>query len=145
MWPAPVEAAGSPSRPRPPRRCGGGSRRARAPRSPSAAPAPRWLTWWSSRPRAASASDAAVSRPPGWYNRRGTVSVPGGLPVRETDAVAGQETGASEEEDVARLRRLVEESDVEGARAFVKVLQAKWPESNQVAHWAQVLAPPRTL
>src|SRR5687768_12774189 len=44
--------------------------------------------------------------------------------------------------DLARLREMVEQSDVEGARAFVKELEQRWPDSKKVQHWARVLAPP---
>ena len=44
--------------------------------------------------------------------------------------------------DLDRLRAMVEHSDVEGARAFVKELEQRWPDSHRVRHWASVLAPP---
>jgi hypothetical protein len=37
---------------------------------------------------------------------------------------------------------MVEQSDVEGARAFVKELEQRWPDSARVRHWARVLALP---
>jgi hypothetical protein len=45
-------------------------------------------------------------------------------------------------EDLLRLRGFLESSDVEGARAFVKELAQRWPESERVRHYARVLAPP---
>jgi hypothetical protein len=50
-------------------------------------------------------------------------------------------------EDLLRLRGFLERSDIEGARAFVKELEHRWPESERVRHFARVLAPPvaRTL
>jgi len=44
--------------------------------------------------------------------------------------------------DLDRLRALVEHEDVEGARAFVKELEQRWPECERVHQWARVLAPP---
>jgi hypothetical protein len=46
------------------------------------------------------------------------------------------------ESDLERLRSMVEQSDVEDARAFVKELEARWPDSEPVRRWARVLAPP---
>jgi hypothetical protein len=48
-------------------------------------------------------------------------------------------------DDLNRLRSLLEQGDVEGARSFVKELEAKWPESPRVQHFAHVLAPPEFL
>jgi hypothetical protein len=45
-------------------------------------------------------------------------------------------------EDLARLRDMVEQSDVDGARAFVKELEQRWPNSQKAQHRARVLAPP---
>ena len=44
--------------------------------------------------------------------------------------------------DLDRLRAMVEHEDVEGARAFVKDLEQRWPDSSRVQYWARVLAPP---
>ena len=44
--------------------------------------------------------------------------------------------------DLDRLRSMVEHEDVEGARACVKELEKRWPDSDRVRYWAQVLAPP---
>jgi hypothetical protein len=49
---------------------------------------------------------------------------------------------ASLEEDLLRLRAHLEESDIEGARAFVLELQQRWPDSDRVQHFVRVLAPP---
>jgi hypothetical protein len=46
--------------------------------------------------------------------------------------------------DLDRLRSMVEHDDVEGARAFVKEAEQRWPDSHRVSHWARVLAPPVT-
>jgi Family of unknown function (DUF5678) len=45
--------------------------------------------------------------------------------------------------DLVRLRTLLERGDVEGARAWVKELQHMWPDSDEVRHYVEVLAPPR--
>jgi hypothetical protein len=57
---------------------------------------------------------------------------------------AGQIHTAAPEisDDLARLRGLLEQSDVEGARAYVKELEQRWPDSDVVRHYARVLAPP---
>jgi hypothetical protein len=44
--------------------------------------------------------------------------------------------------DLDRLRSMVEHEDVEGARAFVKELEQRWPDSESARHWARVLTPP---
>ena len=46
------------------------------------------------------------------------------------------------EEDLARLRSMLPQRDIEGARALVKELEKKWPDSEQVQYFARVLAPP---
>lgn len=43
------------------------------------------------------------------------------------------------------VRSLVESSDVEGARAYVRLLEAQWPNEPRVRQWAKVLAPPRVI
>jgi hypothetical protein len=45
-------------------------------------------------------------------------------------------------QDLLRLRGFLEESDIEGARAFVKELEQRWPDSEMVRHFVRVLAPP---
>ena len=55
---------------------------------------------------------------------------------------AGETGSTSAEEDVARLVRMLERDDVEGARVFVKELEQRWPDSASVQHFARVLAPP---
>jgi hypothetical protein len=55
---------------------------------------------------------------------------------------AGETGSTSAEEDVARLVRMLEQEDVEGARSFVKELEQRWPDSPSVRHFARVLAPP---
>jgi hypothetical protein len=60
--------------------------------------------------------------------------------------VEAAEAAASEsdalEEQLARLRQLVEQDAVEEARALAKELLSRWPASESVRHWASVLAPP---
>jgi hypothetical protein len=62
--------------------------------------------------------------------------------ARETEAAVAHPSQT--EADLERLRALLEESDVEGARRFVKELAARWPNEERVQHYARVLAPPRT-
>jgi hypothetical protein len=57
------------------------------------------------------------------------------------DALPAVSSG-DEAQDLQQLRDLVERSDVEGARTFVKELEELWPDSEPVRHWARVLAPP---
>jgi len=61
----------------------------------------------------------------------------------ETDAVPTAQPDL--EAALQRLRRLVEESDVEGARAYVKEVEAQWPDDRRVQQWARVLEPPRVV
>jgi hypothetical protein len=44
-----------------------------------------------------------------------------------------------------RLVGLINSSQTEGARAYVKELVCQWPDSDRVQHWMQVLEPPRVL
>jgi hypothetical protein len=46
---------------------------------------------------------------------------------------------------LARLIGMLSESDVEGARAYVKELVREWPEAERVQHYARVLVRPRIL
>jgi hypothetical protein len=46
------------------------------------------------------------------------------------------------EQKLAQLRDAVSNSRVPEARAMVKELEARWPESDRVRYWARVLAPP---
>jgi hypothetical protein len=46
------------------------------------------------------------------------------------------------DEGLAHLIRLIERDKVEGARAFVKALEGRWPDHPHVRHFAHVLAPP---
>jgi hypothetical protein len=46
-------------------------------------------------------------------------------------------------EGLAHLYALLEQGDVEGARALIGELEAKWPDSSRVQHFARVLAPPQ--
>jgi hypothetical protein len=57
--------------------------------------------------------------------------------VLENDKLAATDHDA----EVQRLKRMVEAGDVNGARAYVKQLQERWPESARVKYWASVLAP----
>jgi hypothetical protein len=45
-------------------------------------------------------------------------------------------------EDLLRLRGYLERRDVDGARAFVRELEQRWPDAEPVKHLARVLAPP---
>src|SRR5881227_2401032 len=45
-------------------------------------------------------------------------------------------------EDLIKLRDLLHAHDIEGARAYIKELTAKWPDSERVRYYAHVLAPP---
>ncbi|MGV3720837.1 MAG: hypothetical protein ACO1SX_07995 [Actinomycetota bacterium] len=58
----------------------------------------------------------------------------------ETRLAAGGE--GSLEEDLQRLKRMVEGSRVPEARAYVQLLAERWPGSSDVQYWNQVLAPP---
>jgi hypothetical protein len=53
--------------------------------------------------------------------------------------------GPDLEQDLRELRSLLERSRVEEARALVKELEQKWPDSQEVGRAARVLAPPRVL
>jgi hypothetical protein len=55
---------------------------------------------------------------------------------------AAEPASAALAEDLARLCELIATAPILEARAFVKELQQRWPESAEVAHWARVLAPP---
>jgi len=46
------------------------------------------------------------------------------------------------EKDLARLRRLLEDADVEGARALARSMTWAWPDDPVVREYAKVLAPP---
>lgn len=46
------------------------------------------------------------------------------------------------DEQLASLRCLLEQDAVEEARLMIQELQSRWPESERVRHWAEVLAPP---
>jgi hypothetical protein len=62
--------------------------------------------------------------------------------VKASDSV---ETAVDQEalaEELQCLLDLLEDSDVEGARRYVKELEIRWPESERVRHYAHVLAPP---
>lgn len=65
-----------------------------------------------------------------------------GLEVQADDA--GTAAGADEEleQRLAQLRDDVSHSRVPEARAAVKDLAARWPDSPRVQYWASVLAPP---
>jgi hypothetical protein len=47
------------------------------------------------------------------------------------------------EEQLAGLRHLLEQDAVEEARSLAQDLFRRWPESERVHHWAEVLAPPK--
>src|SRR5438128_4881586 len=50
--------------------------------------------------------------------------------------------GPQHSQDVARLQSLLTQGKVEEARCLVKELEARWPESDLIRHFARVLAPP---
>ena len=54
----------------------------------------------------------------------------------------GLETEEALERDLGELRDLLGSSRVDDARALVKKLAARWPNSDRVQHMAHVLAPP---
>jgi hypothetical protein len=60
-----------------------------------------------------------------------------------SEAVITADRKAALADDLARLRALVEASRVEEARSLIKQLEIQWPESEEVQHFARVLAPPR--
>lgn len=49
------------------------------------------------------------------------------------------------QQDLQRLKDLVEQSRVEEARKLAPVLLEKWPDSQRVRNWATVLEPPRVI
>jgi hypothetical protein len=59
----------------------------------------------------------------------------------QTPASPGDQAGLAD--DLQHLRDLLEKGDVEGARAWVRGLEKRWPESERVRHYAHVLAPPK--
>jgi hypothetical protein len=69
-----------------------------------------------------------------------------GMAASATGSVEGGGPGDTAEiaEGLRRLRSLLEEEDVEGARAMVKELVERWPDSERVRHLAHVLESPRT-
>jgi hypothetical protein len=60
----------------------------------------------------------------------------------QTQTLETPEKQAGLADDLQHLRDLLEEGDVEGARAWVRGLEERWPESGRVRHYAHVLAPP---
>lgn len=60
-----------------------------------------------------------------------------------TEAVLDLQQDLELTEALARLKAMVEHSEVEEARAYVKELVARWPDSPRVQYWARVLEPPR--
>jgi hypothetical protein len=62
----------------------------------------------------------------------------------EIEVSAVDPNGDTMELDVAleRIRHLLEESDVEGARTLSRELDRRWPDDKRVRYWARVLAPP---
>jgi hypothetical protein len=76
----------------------------------------------------------------GWImSRRRLEGKIGGSTAPTVDAVGDASTV---EKDLLQLSDLLERADIEGARALVQVLAAKWPASERVQHFARVLAPP---
>jgi hypothetical protein len=63
---------------------------------------------------------------------------------RPDDTAKADNAQASVEEmddALARLRALVEEGDVEAARALLPPLLERWPEAPRIRYWARVLEP----
>jgi cell pole-organizing protein PopZ len=59
-----------------------------------------------------------------------------------TNDVRGEE---ALETELAQVRELVESGDVEEARRRLGRLTSRWPDAEQVRHFARVLAPPRLV
>ena len=65
----------------------------------------------------------------------------------QSGASTGTQTLAPQEAEelsagLAKLRALLEQDDIEGARRYVRELEQRWPESERVRHHARTLAPP---
>ena len=60
----------------------------------------------------------------------------------QSEAAAGLDTEAELHQRLEQLRDDVSNGRVKEARAAVKELEARWPESKRVQYWARVLAPP---
>jgi hypothetical protein len=63
--------------------------------------------------------------------------------VKQEETLPGQEESALEAA-LAHLSKLLEADAVPEARAWVRELQARWPDAERVSHWARVLEPPRS-
>jgi hypothetical protein len=68
-----------------------------------------------------------------------TIAVPDGLSAEAPAGESQTELTAALE----RIRRLIETSAVDEARALAKEMGARWPEDERAQYWARVLAPPR--
>jgi hypothetical protein len=66
-----------------------------------------------------------------------TIAVPDGMPVEDPTRDDQVDLAAALE----RIRRLIETSAVDEARALAKEMGARWPEDKNAQHWARVLAP----
>jgi hypothetical protein len=93
-----------------------------------------------------------IARPGLCHNRGEKVRKSGDKPMEarvtiESDRIAAEEQPLDEPAELAaaleRIRRLIETSAVEEARALAKELGARWPNDRDAQHWARVLAPPR--
>jgi hypothetical protein len=71
--------------------------------------------------------------------KRGTATIPETRDAHLHEELTDQERLAA---DLKRLRTMLDDGRIEAARAFVKELQQRWPESERVQHYAHVLAPP---
>jgi hypothetical protein len=71
----------------------------------------------------------------------------GGRATIAPDVVAPEEAGRAEAADLAvalaRIKKLIETSAVEEARALAKDMGERWPDDRAPQQWARVLAPPR--
>jgi hypothetical protein len=68
-----------------------------------------------------------------------TITMPDGMPHDDSSGNDRAELAAALE----HIRRLIETSAVEEARALAREMGARWPDDRDAQHWARVLAPPR--
>src|SRR4051794_3821294 len=63
------------------------------------------------------------------------------MAVRERPAAQLAEPESGPEQDLLRLRDFLEAEDVEGARAYLRQLAERWPDSERVRHYLATLQP----
>ena len=56
-----------------------------------------------------------------------------------------QSTGVVIQDQLRRVREMVEQGNVEGGRLLAETLSREWPHSEEMLHFARVLAPPEVL